>query len=102
MTSIDYIAFALDVPGWVGDSKPQPKTKPLHHRGTESRRKQKINGFLFGPPIRGCIQGLDIPAFSRQQKNEDTEVLNLPAFRHSIRLYVFCLSPCLRAEAFDL
>jgi len=63
-----------------GATKPQPKTRPLHHGGTEARRKTKNKWVLFEPPIPGCIQnqGLDISAFSLQRKNEDTEVLNLP------------------------
>src|SRR5258707_15421815 len=28
---------------WTRKMKPQPKTRPLHHGGTESRRKQKIS-----------------------------------------------------------
>jgi hypothetical protein len=47
---------------------------------TESRRKTKNKWVLSELPIPGCAQnqGLDVSAFSLQQKNEDTEVLNLP------------------------
>src|SRR5260221_543665 len=56
-------------------SKPQPKPKPLHHGGTEARRKQKIKWILFGPLIPGVskIQSFDISNSFRRQKAEDTE-----------------------------
>src|SRR5258707_1054173 len=39
-------------------TKPQPKTRPLHHGGTETRRKTKDKWVLFGPPgSGGFIQG---------------------------------------------
>src|SRR5882672_10613594 len=39
-------------------TKPQPKTRPLHHGGTETRRKTKNKWVLFGPPDPdGFIQG---------------------------------------------
>jgi len=56
-------------------TKPQPKTRPLHHGDTETRSKE-INGFL---PDRwficGFVQGriVDISTLCLQQKDEGTE-----------------------------
>src|SRR5258708_26207400 len=42
----------------ISATKPQPKTRPLHHGGTETRRKTKDKWVLLGPPgPAGFIQG---------------------------------------------
>src|SRR6267142_1409915 len=60
----------------AGPQQKKDLCTPEPRRHGESENKW----FLFGPMIPGCIQnqGLDISAFSLQQKNEDTEVLIFP------------------------
>src|SRR6266550_1831784 len=37
-------------------TQPQPKARPLHHGGTEARRRTKNKWVLFEPLIPGCVQ----------------------------------------------